>query len=265
MTEYQTNNHLWHTGVGGSAVSNGVAGKYYIYDATAGAFRMVIGTDGNVGIGTTNPAFGKLDVKSTGLVGVYSYSDNSPGVQGDSSSGEGVHGETGGGDGVYGFSSSGYGVYGKSVTNYAGKFDGNTLVNGYLDVNYFDSAGANTVPVCRNNTRLAVCNSSSLRYKTAIAPFTKGLDLISRLRPISFAWKSDGSRDFGLAAEEVAVVEPQLVTHNERGEIEGVRYERLNVVLINAVKEQQREIERLRARMARLEHKSGKRRTGARR
>src|SRR5207253_5976703 len=91
---------------------------------------------------------------------------------------------------------------------------------------------------------IAVCTSSSLRYKQQIAPFSGGLDLIRRLRPISFTWKMDGSRDLGLGAEDVAKVEPLLVTHNDKGEIEGVRYDRLNVVLINAIKEQQNQIDR---------------------
>jgi hypothetical protein len=60
-TEYQTDARLWHTGVGGSAVSNDVKSKYYIFDGTAGQFRMVIDTIGNVGIGTTNP-IAALDV-----------------------------------------------------------------------------------------------------------------------------------------------------------------------------------------------------------
>src|SRR6185295_12638631 len=49
--------------------------------------------------------------------------------------------------------------------------------------------------------------------------------------------------DMGLVAEEVAGVEPLLVTHNNKGEIEGVKYDRVGVVLINAVKEQQAQIE----------------------
>jgi peptidoglycan hydrolase CwlO-like protein len=47
----------------------------------------------------------------------------------------------------------------------------------------------------------------------------------------------------GLVAEEVADVEPLLVIHNDKGEIEGVKYDRVGVVLINAVKEQQAQIE----------------------
>jgi hypothetical protein len=51
--------------------------------------------------------------------------------------------------------------------------------------------------------------------------------------------------DFGLVAEEVASVEPMLVTHNKDGQVQGVKYERLGVVLINAIREQQTQIERL--------------------
>ena len=54
-----------------------------------------------------------------------------------------------------------------------------------------------------------------------------------------------------LAAEDVAAVE-LLVTKNDKGEIEGVKYDRLTAVLINAIKEQQKEIETLRAHNAAL-------------
>lgn len=65
------------------------------------------------------------------------------------------------------------------------------------------------------------------------------LTLISRLRPVSFNWKQGGMADLGLIAEEVAKVEPLLVTHNDKDQIEGVKYDRVAVVLLNAVKEQQ--------------------------
>ena len=47
----------------------------------------------------------------------------------------------------------------------------------------------------------------------------------------------------GLVAEDVARVEPLLVTHNDKGVVEGVKYDRVGVVLINAVKEQQKQLE----------------------
>ena len=49
--------------------------------------------------------------------------------------------------------------------------------------------------------------------------------------------------DLGLGAEDVAAIEPLLVTYNRSGQVEGVKYDRLGVVLINAVKEQQKQIE----------------------
>lgn len=49
--------------------------------------------------------------------------------------------------------------------------------------------------------------------------------------------------DLGLAAEEVAAVEPLLATYNKDGQIQGVKYDRIGVVLLNAVKEQQAQIE----------------------
>ena len=42
-----------------------------------------------------------------------------------------------------------------------------------------------------------------------------------------------------MGAEDVEKVEPLLVTYNDKGEVEGVKYDRVAVVLLNAVKEQQ--------------------------
>jgi hypothetical protein len=90
---------------------------------------------------------------------------------------------------------------------------------------------------------LIVACSSSSRYKQNIQNYTPGLDLVRRLRPVSFNWKASNNADFGLVAEEVAEVEPLLTTRNEKGEIQGVKYDRVGVVLVNAVNEQQTQIE----------------------
>ena len=92
---------------------------------------------------------------------------------------------------------------------------------------------------------IATCNSSSLRYKKDIAHYAGGLNIVNRLRPIAFTWKDHPERDLGFAAEDVAAIDPLLVTHNAKGEIEGVKYDRLTAVLTNAVQQQQRTIETL--------------------
>ena len=100
--------------------------------------------------------------------------------------------------------------------------------------------------VCTNGVILSNC-SSSVRYKKNIVSLGAGLNVVSRLRPITFKWKEGGQSDLGLVAEEVNDVEPLLVTRNARGEIEGVKYDRLSAVFINAFKEQQAQIEQQRS------------------
>jgi hypothetical protein len=116
---------------------------------------------------------------------------------------------------------------------------GNLIVTNDVRVGVLRSGG--TTPLCRNPLdQIAGC-SSSLRYKTNVANFAGGMSIINRLRPISFTWKQDGTKDVGLGAEEVA---PLFTFRNDKGEIEGVRYDRLGVVFVNALKEQQAQIER---------------------
>ena len=103
---------------------------------------------------------------------------------------------------------------------------------------------ASATHVCINGTVLSSC-SSSLRYKERVQPLRHGLKLIQQLRPVTFNWKERQEPDLGLIAEEVAKVEPLLVTHNKTGVIEGVKYDQLSVVLINAVKELKAENEAL--------------------
>ena len=102
---------------------------------------------------------------------------------------------------------------------------------------------AGSTQLCRNIGNFIATCSSSLKYKTNIGRFRSGLDLVKQLKPITFDWKDGGMHDLGLGAEDVAEIEPLLVTYNTKGEVEGVKYDRIGVVLINAVREQQKMIE----------------------
>jgi len=117
---------------------------------------------------------------------------------------------------------------------------GNLAVSGISVFTTLGAAGATSL--CRNNlNQLANC-SSSLRYKTDLNPYARGLDVINRLHPISFTWKDGGMRDVGFGAEDVAKIEPLLVTYNAQGQVEGLKYDRITVALVNAIKEQQQQI-----------------------
>lgn len=102
------------------------------------------------------------------------------------------------------------------------------------------SGGFTALCVDGSNT-IAFCSSSG-RYKSNIAAYNSSFSILNRLQPISFSWEG-GPRDLGLLAEDVAKIEPLLVTYNEKGEVEGVKYDRIGVVLINVIKEQQKKID----------------------
>ena len=113
---------------------------------------------------------------------------------------------------------------------------GNALrVDGTLRVDTLGTAGATAL--CRNlGNQIASC-SSSARYKQDIDDLALGLDVALRLRAVGYRWKDSGQADVGFVAEEIAALDERLVTRNERGQVEGVKYDRLTAVLANAVQE----------------------------
>jgi hypothetical protein len=104
------------------------------------------------------------------------------------------------------------------------------------------SPSATQLCIITATNTLAECTSSG-RYKENIKPFSAGLNHVKRLNPVTYDWIESKEPDLGLIAEEVAAVEPLLVTYNHKGEIQGVKYDQITVVLINVVKEQQSQIE----------------------
>jgi hypothetical protein len=190
-------------GVRGDSTNNdGVAGF-----ANAASHSGVIGrNDQLTGNGVSGYSLNGTGVwgRSNGddlQAGVFGLADaTASGVHGKSTAGLGVYGESSNYIGVYGHSSNYVGVYGHSVSGYAGWFDGK------VGVPILGTAGSTSI--CLNSVGAIATCSSSLRYKTDVRPFVRGLELVNRLRPIAFNWKQDGTRDLGLGAEDVAAVEP---------------------------------------------------------
>jgi hypothetical protein len=113
---------------------------------------------------------------------------------------------------------------------------GNRLrVNGTLRVDNLGAAGE--TQLCRNvNNQLAAC-SSSARYKKDIEALDIDADLIDRLRPVQYRWTDSGQPDIGFVAEEIAEILPELVTRNDLGQIEGIKYDRMTALLVQAIKQ----------------------------
>jgi Chaperone of endosialidase len=99
---------------------------------------------------------------------------------------------------------------------------------------------------------------SARRFKTDIADMGAASEALLALRPVTFHYKpkldKTGIPQFGLVAEEVEKVNPDLVTHDAKGDIYTVRYEAVSVMLLNeflkqhnAFLQEQRKVQRLEA------------------
>jgi hypothetical protein len=88
---------------------------------------------------------------------------------------------------------------------------------------------------------------SSRKFKEDIKPLDKASEAILALKPVSFRYKkeieSNGSIMFGLIAEDVEKADPDLVTRNEKGEPETVRYDAVNAMLLNEFLKEQKKVE----------------------
>jgi hypothetical protein len=94
--------------------------------------------------------------------------------------------------------------------------------------------------------------TSSVRFKEAIKLMDKASEAILGLKPVTFHYKSDNTNtpQFGLIAEEVAEVNPDLVVRDKNGEIYTVRYDAVNSMLLNEFLKEHRKVEKLEAAVA---------------
>jgi hypothetical protein len=136
--------------------------------------------------------------------------------------------------------------------------ESNTMRLGALQASTF-IAGITGVPVSGtpvfvdSNGQLGI-QASSIRYKRDIQPMGAHSRRLLQLRPVIFRYKQDaqGERQYGLIAEEVAKVYPELVTRGATGEVETVRYHEMMPMLLNEMQQQQRQLAELQAQNARL-------------
>jgi len=138
------------------------------------------------------------------------------------------------------------GTTGANVSNscYIGGIAGQTV-----------GAGGSTCYV-DNDGKLGVFLSAR-RFKTDIADMGAASEALLRLRPVTFRYKpelgSGNTPQFGLVAEEVAEVNPELVTCDAKGDLSTVRYEAVNAMLLNEFLKEHRKVEELGSAVAKQE------------
>jgi hypothetical protein len=110
------------------------------------------------------------------------------------------------------------------------------------------TANNDAIPVMIDSAGQLGTVSSSRRFKRDIQDMGDASRGLMRLRPVTFRYQkpfADGSepKQYGLIAEEVGEVYPDLVAHSADGQIESVKYQVLDSLLLNEVQRQQRMIE----------------------
>ncbi len=210
--------------------------------------QFIIRANGGVGINTNAPAAGTLDVNGDVIVrGADFIVKGRGGGQGNSGGAARALVDAGWG----GSAVAGGGLYINFANDYGKVTVGSDLaVEGNVIIPTLGAAGATSL--CLNGSQQIATCSSSLRYKNNVASLTLGLDVVTKLRPVTFNWKDSGQADLGFVAEEVNQVTPLLTTLNKDGQIEGVKYDRISAVLVKAVQEQQHQIAALKTQNADL-------------
>jgi hypothetical protein len=114
------------------------------------------------------------------------------------------------------------------------------------------TTNANAVPVVIDSTGQLGTVSSSARFKDQIEPMNSASEGIMALKPVTFRYKSDkqNTPQFGLIAEEVAKVNPDLVVRDDNGEIYTVRYDAVNAMLLNEFLKEHTKVQALQSTVA---------------
>ncbi len=206
-----------------SSVNSSTGGSYAMYGSTFGPGAGVFGEATNTAV--------------TGSRGVYGLSTGINGIgmlgQATSTTGTGVYGH------AMGSSGTTYGVYGTSASSagYGGYF-----TNTSTGVALHAAGDIEYTGVLRD--------MSDIRLKDNVTPLESSLEKITQLQGISFTMKDSTAHDteYGFSAQEVQKIYPDLVhkANDEDGTL-SMNYTGLIAPLVEAIKEQQKEIEALRA------------------
>ena len=148
-----------------------------------------------------------------------------------------------------------YGSWRASSGDWDGEFAGKIQyhVNSwYLQAQerwYFRNEGGENVLTADNVGNLilngALTENSSLRYKENIQSVGSVLDSVETLRAVTYNKIGQDQTEFGLIAEEVAEVYPEIVNYDEAGRPDGINYTRLSAILLKAVQELSEKIKKL--------------------
>ena len=138
---------------------------------------------------------------------------------------------------------------GASLTGVGGfPHTGSAAISGTLNIT---GSGVNAVEVSGSLVVTgsafvtSLTETSALRYKKSIKDINRQADDIYQLRPVHFTWRNNNKKDFGLIAEEVQKIYPELVTNGADGSALGISYTKLTALLLKTIQGLNERIEKL--------------------
>ena len=130
----------------------------------------------------------------------------------------------------------------------AGVFGANTDDTCYIG-NIFNQSSPSGTAVFVNSDGKLGTTVSSRRFKDDIKPMDKTSEAVLALKPVTFRYKKEfdptGLAQFGLVAEDVEKVNPDLVVRDNQGKPYSVRYDQVNAMLLNEFLKEHRKVEEL--------------------
>ena len=233
---------------------NTANGAFALFNDTDGDFNTAVGDDAlfhnTTGNGNTAVGLNALASNSTGgantAVGSEALLTNTTGSN-NTTVGDGALGNSTGFNNVAVGAGAASGVTDANNVICIGAFlSGLNEDNSCFISNIFGApVGGDAVPVSIDSTGKLGTFTSSRRFKREIKPMDKVSEAILSLKPVAFLYKSDKTRtaQFGLIAEEVAEVNPELVIRDKDGQIYTVRYDAVNAMLLNEFLKEHKKVE----------------------
>jgi hypothetical protein len=121
---------------------------------------------------------------------------------------------------------------------------------GHVGIGTTEGTPGNILTVARNSQTDPIADGwtvySSQRWQKDVKPIKNALDKVKHLEGVCFEWVQSGQNDIGMVAEQTGRVVPEMVTYEaNRTDAKGIDYARLVPILVEAIKEQQKQIEEL--------------------
>ncbi len=240
-----------------SGPDNTATGAFALYTNVTGSDNTATGADAlfsnTTGFENTADGVGTLALNTTGsnntAIGINALSNNTVGGGNTAIGGAALfNNSTGGGNVALGFAAGSNLTTGSHNVYIGADMNG---VSGESDACYirsiFGQTSSGGTGVFINSAGKLGTTNSSKRFKDDIKPMNTASEALFALKPVRFRYKKaidpQGILQFGLVAEDVEAVNPDLVVRDKQGKVNTVRYDQVNAMLLNEFLKEHRKVE----------------------